>query len=390
MNNNPMSTFPQVADLLRHLGSGYYPSKPIPQMISAFLSNDPLLDFRIGWRDDANRDANTKVNSTLLSQERHLKHKYKAPNGRNVSGYPFGFTQDTSKMPFEPVLSGSGDITYSSRMSLSDRNQERLNILNRLASSYDAIAEQVPSPQMIELNEKENLSLQGLPAIEILIASIKERVISGIIDGNVYRDLLDVIRFFNQTIFYYDNTYFFNNLINTIESIILKSIDVFNEKSSTENKKETSYAETFINALKRFKEFLTINRSAVGRDLQNRRLIALNSSRNTLQSESKALEIKTSDFVAPPVEAGRPNVLTLEIPTTQAQANILADQLPYYSLKDLMSWSELISYFPKEPTTREKVLLGIKNKLRKFYDVKIKWARPPQVEEEIYEEDFEE
>jgi hypothetical protein len=389
MNNNPMSTFPQVADLLRHLGNGYYPRQPLPQMNETFTPSDKHLLFRYEWRDDANREANTKVESTLSSQQRHLNYKYKAPKGTNVSGRTFGFTQDTSKMPFEPVLSGSGDITYSSRMSLSDRNQERLNILNRLSSSLDAIAKQVPSPQNQQLVEKQNLSIQGLPAIEILIASIKERVISGIIDGNVYRDLLDVIRFFNQTIFYYDNVFFITNLINTVESIIYKAVDVFNEKSSTENKKETSYAETFINALKRFNEFLKINRSAVGRDLQNRSMVSESASRNTLQSESKAVEIQAPAFVAPPVETGRPPILSIAVPTTQQEANIIADQLPYYSLEDLINWSGLISYNPKPPTTREKVLNGIKAKLLKFNGVKIKWTRPPEVEE-VYEEDFEE
>jgi len=377
MFNNPVTTFPTVAQKLRHLGNAYYPSVPVKPSLIPFQPNPNGMEFRYGWTSQANEEANTRVRSEQMSKNNYLKGKTRPESGHTRSGQPFGITQDMSKLPFNnEILIGGADVTYSSRMSNAERNKERINILNRLSSSLDAITEQVPSRQNYQLDQQQNTAIQALPAIEILLTSIQERVASGIIDGNVYRDFLDVLRFFNQNIQYYDNVFFFDNLITAINRTIAKATDIYNRKlaGTDVEDKETSYSDSFINALTRFVEFLRLNRNAVGTNLKSRLLVAQSASRETLQDLKKKAEAKASqpNPELPPIEL--PPIDTLEIPTSPDEAEIFGIELPYYSLEEIIQWAKVIDYKPRMPTTKEKVLKGIAEKLKKFYDVRVEWA----------------
>ena len=367
MYNNPVTTFPSVADKLRHLGSDYYPSKSLRSinLISAF---NPSVDaYRREFEQDARDLVNTRLESNLSSERNYLKEKYQAPKSRNRAGQPFFSTTSFNGDAFNEKLIGSGDVTYSSRMSNEERNLNREKILQRLSAGYETIAQAVDKKQNQELNLLQQNAIQGLQNIEIMVASIIERVNSGIIDGNVYRDLMGVVGFFSTNIAYFDNLALINTIINQVQDLIRKSDTIYTRKSigAEQQDKETSYADTFINALKRFEEFLVKNRGAVGRNLGIRQSVARDASRLALQplatyepaAVEKQPQVQEGDEALPSIEElGKPN--------TQGEIEYFQDALPHYSKADIIKWSVInLGHKINANTKKENILAIIAAKL---------------------------
>lgn len=362
MYNNPVTTFPSVADKLRHLGNDYYPSKSLRpiNLMSAF---NPSVDaYRREFEQDARDLVNTRLESNLSSERNYLKEKYQAPKSSNRSGQPFFSTTSFNSGAFNEILTGSGDVTYSSRMSNDERNLQRKKLLERLAVGYETIAQSVDKKQNVELAQQQANAIQGLQNIEIMVASIIERVNSGIIDGNLYRDLMGVVGFFATNIAFFDNVALINNIINQVQDLIVKAEAIFTRKftGAAQEDKETSYADTFINSLRRFEEFLIKNRGAVGRNLGVRQAVARDASRLALQPLStyepavveEQAPVQEGDELLPIEELGMPN--------TQGEIEYFTDALPNYTKADIIKWSDAnLGYKPRANTSKITILQRI-------------------------------
>ena len=362
MYNNPVTTFPSVADKLRHLGNDYYPSKSLKpiNLISAF---NPSVDaYRREFEQDARDLVNTRLEANLSSERNYLKEKYQAPKSRNRAGQPFFSTTSFNGDAFNEKLIGSGDVTYSSRMSNDERNLNRQKLLKRLSAGFETIAQAVDKKQNVELAQKQQNAIQGLQNIEIMVASIIERVNSGIIDGNVYRDLMSVVGFFSTNIAYFDNVALINSIINQVQDLIAKSEKIYTRKftGAEQEDKETSYADTFINALQRFEEFLVKNRGAVGSNLAIRQGVARNASRLALQPLATYEPVAVEEQApAEPGDELEP-IEELGMPDTQEEIEYFTEALPSYSKADIIKWSDAnLDYKPRANTSKVTILQRI-------------------------------
>jgi len=361
MYNNPVTTFPSVADKLRHLGNDYYPSKSL-RPINLMSDFNPSVDsYRREFEQDARDLVNTRLQANLSSQQNYLKEKYQAPKSNNRAGQPFFSTTSFNSSAFDDKLIGGGDVTYSSRLSNEERNLHRQKLLKRLSAGFETIAQSVDKQQNVELAQTQENAIKGLQNIEIMVASIIERVNSGIIDGNVYRDLMGVVGFFTTNIAFFDNVALINTIINQVQDLVRKSEDIYTRKSQGKAKedKETSYADTFINSLRRFEEFLVKNRAAVGSNLAIRQSVARNASRLSLQPLS-TYEPEVVEEQAPVEELEA--IDSIEIPETEEEALDFSQRLPQYPLAEIKKWSkDNLGYKPRANSSKAYILQKITN-----------------------------
>jgi hypothetical protein len=276
MNNNPITTLPYVADELRNKGSLYYPNSKA-YSIDIISDSNPNQDaFRNNWQREAMQEALTRVNTTQISKLNLLKERHYPMKGTNKGQEAFFGARDLKENKFmNDRFTGGADITYSSRESPEERNRNRKDILNRLSDSYGTIqANQRGTAGAMANNAKKQFVERELPIQGLNLTSIQERVISGLIDGNVFRDLFAVIGFFANSIAYINNLGFFNNLLAILRDMLQRTDFIYQERlRNEESYKDSNYADAFKTALQRLILFIEKNKEVYGRDIGSRIMV---------------------------------------------------------------------------------------------------------------------
>ena len=197
--SNPAITLPFIADKHRNKGHKFYDFDN-GQKLNIESGNEPLYNF---WKNDAINMANARVQSTLSSQNRLLQPRHPRIQPYNRSGQPFFLNVDQADQ--NQKISGSGNTTYSARLSDADRDARRKRILERLGNNYekfksgDTTEDVKPMPVFTQQQSKD---LEG----KLLLDSLVERITTG--DWTSTDLLIDLRRIQNYII---DNIYTWND-----------------------------------------------------------------------------------------------------------------------------------------------------------------------------------
>ena len=333
--------FPEVANLYRTKKEAFYPTKTylLPRNDIIPLGEDNA--FYKEWMDYNRNALMDKIHNAEQSVKRNLEPRYpQLPKSGNKAQVLFGVHNDDMEMIREHSnkvnnkLSGGGlkltDSTAGLGMNKATREKERIRVIDRLRKAFqdEAVEPQPAEARDLSMSKEDDEKLQ----FDLLISSITERLLNGIVDGSVYRDLLQVAQYLIKNIWKFNDFDFFQNFENSLlelTSIIYSVIQGY-ERNTLDNfysKKSLQYANPSLDLIMRLVEFVQENSTGIGRDEKYRKSLAKSSVkgfRQTIESAVKNLPSE-EDLLPPPLpEEGEMQMPDLEEapapPAEEAQA----------------------------------------------------------------------
>jgi len=328
--------FPEVANLYRTKKEVFYPSSTylLPRSDIIPLGEDNA--FYKEWMDYNRNALIDKIHNAEQSVKRNLEPRYpQLPKSGNKAQVMFGVHNDDMQMIRENQnqnrISGGGlkltDSTAGLGMNKVTREKERIRVINRLRKAFEneAVVEQPPEARDLSMSKEGDEKLQ----FDLLISSITERLLNGIVDGSVYRDLLQVAQYLIKNIWKFNDFDFFQSFENSLlelTSIIYSVIQGY-ERNTLDNfysKKSLQYANPSLDLLMRLVEFVQENSTGIGRDEKYRKSLAKSSVkgfRQTIESASKRLP-EGEDLLppSPPAEEEMPMPNLEEAPAPAPEA----------------------------------------------------------------------
>ncbi len=315
--------FPDVANLYRTKKEAFYPSS-----VRLIPRNDiiPLGDenaFYKEWMDYNRKSLMDKLHNAEQSVKRNLEPRYpQLPKSGAKAQVLFGVHNDDYEMIREHTnknkLSGGGLKlpTTNAGVGMNDivREKERIKVIDRLRKSIEGEAIEMvpPEAQDLSMSKETDEKLQ----FDLLVSSITEKILNGIVDGSVYRDLLEIAQYLIKNIWRFNDIDFFYNFENSLLELVslIQSVIQGYEKNALDNfysKQSLQYANPSLDLLMRLVEFVDLNRKGFGRDEKYRKALAKSSIKGfkqTIESASKMIpeepidEIPELEEVAPTVE----------------------------------------------------------------------------------------
>jgi hypothetical protein len=161
-------------------------------------------------------------------------------------------------------------------MSDKDYDDWRKFIVNQRAEGYTAIRNSQPPPQTVP-PKMQSIMADPNKAIEnqldLLLTSIEERVFSGIIDNNVFKDLMDYTRGIEGIIASFDDAQEMTSIIDRFKSLFTAIEGIASRRGTIgASAKESNLAESSIALIKRLIKFIKENIDFVGRNESVRQL----------------------------------------------------------------------------------------------------------------------
>ncbi len=265
-------TFPSIANRYRNKGVGYVSSNTNNVNNDVMTSSSELFN---NWKNDANRQAFDRVQSTLSSLKKIHRKPYARIHGTNRGPQPFQVSVDQTNQPFNNSVVGSGNITYGSRMSDQDRNIRRRAILQRLADNYEQFNANDASREAYRQTEREIKNVNDKKTIASdLLDSIVIRVDNSNIDALLFKDVYLYIIALSKVIYILDDQQDFAELVGIFEQLI-QNIESLNDDLETDN--ESKYYSALIQLLKSIVEYIKANLNGLGANLNTRKSLALSS-----------------------------------------------------------------------------------------------------------------
>lgn len=268
-------TIPTITDKYRTLGRRFIntPSDNVSHsnLLTGRSDADNIHHY---WHKQAIQNVYDGLQANKTSQHHYLSDRIKPVRGTNATNTPFG----SSNAPSNVVAGGRGgaNITQSSSMSDKDYDDWRKFVINQRAEGYNAIRTAQPMPQPIP-PKMQSIMTDPNKAIEnqldLLLTSIEERVFSGIIDNNVYKDLNDYARGIEGIIYSFDDAQEITDIINRLENIADSAEVVASRRGTAMKQKEANFAESVIATINRLSDFLRANMTTVGRNESTRKLM---------------------------------------------------------------------------------------------------------------------
>jgi hypothetical protein len=276
MDNNPLTTLPYFTDRLRTKGTHNPPQQHINYYVPN-SSNPENKEFYDDWRQEAKRTAYEQLNSSNKSKVQFLTPNIYPKGSGNRASAPFGASSNQDFLNFDIHYSnaykhgmkGRGNPTQSSSISYDLRDAYNKKALLRRAEGFDSIQENsintsgIKPSQGVDMVEFSNAKKSA----DLLLSSIEERVNSGIIDYTTFKDLLNVIMFYQRYIWVFDDAGYLGQLLERLELLERTVVESeFNEES-----KDVQYADAFQNSLKKLIQYIRANISFVGRSEAERK-----------------------------------------------------------------------------------------------------------------------
>ena len=289
-----LSTIPQVADLLRY--KGYQQPQPIHyNKMDISIDNGQHGQDWEKFRQHALTNAYDSIKNIRQSKKDSLRSPYDnmPKKNYNVAAVPFGVTVTKNTVQDNGLKGGASLNSISDK----DYDDYRQKLINRRMKEFEERDAQAPLTT-IKLEPPSDFQ-QLLDKNDLIILTIEQRFINGVVDFYVYRDLLTLIGFYNRYIWVFDTEKPLTDLLNRLQDILEKATEIFNKTKVT---KSTQYARFFMDSLDRFINFIKEYMSAIGNPPNVRQSIARALSRKYSSKDERAV-IKQQEDEEPPEQA---------------------------------------------------------------------------------------
>jgi hypothetical protein len=306
--------FPEVANLYRTKEKALYPTKTylLPRSDIIPLGEDNA--FYKGWMDYNRRALMDKIHNAQQSVKRNLEPRYpQLPKSGTKAQVFFGVHNDDMEMIREHSnknkMSGGGlkfsDSTAGTDLNRVEREKQRIRIINRLRKDFEGepTIEQPPEAEDLSMGREADEKLQ----FDLLVSSITEKLLNGIVDGSVYRDLLQVAQYLIKNIWKFNDFDFFQNFedsLNELTSIIFGVIQGYerNTLGNFYSRQSLQYAKPTVDLVARLLDYVQLNSTGIGRDEKYRKSLAKSSIKGfkqTINEASKEFEENFNIDVSP-------------------------------------------------------------------------------------------
>jgi hypothetical protein len=274
MNNNYLSTIPQVADNLRVKGV------QIPKYIDYNFqpletSNPANKDYRDGWRMEAINSVYNGLKNIQQSKLDLLKESYYPKRNNNTAQMPFQTSQNLPS--FSSSMIGRGNITQSSALSDSQYEKYRRDLLKERFNDYQRLKGVVaPPPQASQTNI---ISDNDRKQINRSFSSLTGKVNTGIADASAYNDLSEIINYFEENIWKYTESVELLNFIRSLEDI-QQALNVLyeninsNELDDRAQEEYLQYSVAMYNTIEKLISYIEKALSNVGRGEMERKALS--------------------------------------------------------------------------------------------------------------------
>ena len=276
--------FPEVANMYRTKKEAFYPTTTylLPRGDIIPLGEDNA--FYKEWMQ-YNRDAlMDKIHNAQQSVKRNLEPRYpQLPKSGTKAQVLFGGSNDDMQTIRENQnkMSGGGlklsDSTAGTNMDRVEREKQRIRIINRLRKDFEseATVEQPPEARDLSMGREADEKLE----FDLLVSSVTERLLNGVIDGFIYKDLLKIAGYITRNVWQFNDIGFFRNLIRSLEMLAtflqsgLEGYDS-NELDNVFAIDSIRYAQPSIDLISRTLLYLDENVKGVGRDEKYRKALS--------------------------------------------------------------------------------------------------------------------
>lgn len=292
--------FPEVANLYRTKKEAFYPTKTYLLPRSDII---PLGEENAFYKEWMNYNRNAlidKIHNAEQSVKRNLEPRYpQLPKSGNKAQCLFGVHNDDMQMirenQYQNKLSGGGlkltDSTAGLGMNKVEREKERIRVINRLRKGFEdqPTIEQPPEARDLSMSKEDDEKLQ----FDLLVSSITEKLLNGIVDGSVYRDLLQVAQYLFKNIWKFNDFDFFQNFEDSLielTSIIFGIIQGYerNILGNFYSRQSLQYAKPTLDLVSRLLEYVQLNSTGIGRDEKYRKSLAKSSVKGFKQTINEA------------------------------------------------------------------------------------------------------
>jgi hypothetical protein len=267
-------TLPTIADKYRTLGRQYINTPLSVSHPNLLLGRTDADNTHHYWHKQSIKNVYDGLQANKTSNRHYLSDRFKPVRGTNATNTPFG----SSNAP-QNVVAGRGgaNITQSSSMSDKDYDDWRKFVVNQRAEGYTAIRSSQPPPQSVPPKMQ---SIMGDPnkaienQLDLLLTSIEERIFGGIIDNNVFKDLMDFTRGIEGIIYSFDDAQEITDLINRFKSLFTAIEGIASRRGTIgSTAKESNLAESSLALINRLIKFLKENMTGIGRNESTRQLL---------------------------------------------------------------------------------------------------------------------
>ena len=313
-----LSTIPQVADLLRY--KGYQQSEPIHyNKMEISIDNGQHGQDWEKFRQHAIANAYDSIKNIRQGKKDSLRSPYDnmPKKNYNSAAVPFGVTVSKN------IVNDNGLKGGASLNSISDKEYDdfRQKLIDRRLKEFEERDAQAPLTT-ISLQPPSDFQ-QLLDKNDLIILSIEQRFISGVVDFYVYRDLLTLISFYHRYIWVYDTEKPLLDLLNRLEDILSKARETFSEVNPT--KKSTMYANFFVDALERFTFFIRDYIKIIGNPPNIRQSYARALSRKYSASDPDIKTVIKQDKASPAAAQEEKSAYQQAVSTASSAVNALSN-----------------------------------------------------------------
>lgn len=292
--------FPNVSDEYRVKGNRYYPEKTYIIDKSKLIGLSPNDEFYKGWMDYNRKMALERINNIEQSKIRSLLPPYTQKNKSGAKGQVMiGVHQDDMQLIREKnKLSGSGlnlpDSDAGIGMNAGQEEKYRQKIIDTLRKNIQPSGpqemqqiqqmqpiQQSPEVRGLMMNKEQDQKQE----FDLLLASVMENIENGIINANVYNNLLKISSYLVSNIWKINNIDTFKELISVmntlkLEILNLRSSYINNELGRHYSKENIQYATSVYDLINRLYEYILENINGIGKDEQQRKTLAKSSIRS--------------------------------------------------------------------------------------------------------------
>ena len=303
MNNNYLSTIPQVADNLRVKGVqlpkyNNYNFQPLE------TSNPANKDYRDEWRMEAINSVYNGLKNIHQSKLDLLKESYYPKRNNNTAQMPF---QTSQSLPsFTSSRTGRGNITQSSALSDSQYEKYRQNLLEDRFKNYQRLRGVIPLPP--QAPQTNMISDNDRKQINRAFSSLTAKANSGIADASTFNDLSEIINYFEENIWKYTESVELLNFIRSLEDI-QKALNALyeninsNELDDRAQEEYLQYSVSMYNTIEKLINYIEKALDNVGRSEMERKALS-----NINEGENKNPLIARSRKSKPPPEPINPDL----------------------------------------------------------------------------------
>jgi hypothetical protein len=282
MNNNYLSTIPQIADNLRVKGVqipryNNYNFQPVDS------SNPANKEYRDNWRDEAIKKVYDGLKNIYKSKLDLLQEPYFPRRNTNTAQMPFQTSQNLPSFSVGKI--GRGNITQSSALSDTQYDKYRRELLKNRFDDYQRLKGVVAPPAQVEPTN--TISDNDRKQIKSAFSSLTAKVNSGIADASTFNDLSQIVNYFDENIWKYTESVELLNFIRSLESVqeslnaLYENINS-NELDDRAQEEYLQYSVSMYNTIESLIDYIEKALNNVGRSEMERKALS-----NINEGESK-------------------------------------------------------------------------------------------------------